>query len=238
MHFGGFMFKNLLSILIVAALAVSLCSCSKKTSKPSSSNSASAQRSSSQVSSNTSAAASSSAKLTSSAAKVHESSNPRVVLFYTKAAKYYTDKDYTSTVNACDEALKIDPLCYEAMNIKGAAQYYATGDPQQGFPLLEKCLSINPNYEYAYFNEALIYKGEKKWDKSIALFNKVIELAPDYAWSYYGISTIYADRNMVPQSLEWLKKAIQKDPSVKATARVQDHYIHMRSNPDFQALVK
>lgn len=233
------MFKKLLSGFIIAALAVSLCSCSKKTSKSSASSSSPAQNSSSQVSSNTSATSPSSTPNSASpAAKVHESGNPRVVLFYTKAAKYYTDKDYTSAVNSCDEALKIDPLCYEAMNIKGAAQYYATGDPQQGFPLLEKCLSINPNYEYAYFNEALIYKGEKKWDKSIALFNKVIELAPDYAWSYYGISTIYADRNMVPQSLEWLKKAIQRDPSVKATARVQNHYIRMRSNPDFQALVK
>jgi Putative Zn-dependent protease, contains TPR repeats len=170
--------------------------------------------------------------------KVHESSDPRVIKLYTAASNFYTKDDYTSAVRDCDAALALDPLCYEAINIKGAAQYYATGDPQQGLPLINRCIALNPYYQYGYFNKALIYKGEKNWPVSIGLFNKVISLNPKNAWAYYGISTIYADRNMVSQSLAYLKKAIAIDPSVKATARVQNHYDRMRSNKAFQALVK
>ena len=170
--------------------------------------------------------------------KVHESSDPRVIKLYVAASNFYTKHDYTSAVRKCDAAIAIDPLCYEAINIKGAAQYYATGDPQQGLPLINRCIALNPYYQYGYFNKALIYKGEKNWPVSIGLFNKVISLNPKNAWAYYGISTIYADRNMVPQSLAYLKKAIAIDPSVKATARVQDHYDRMRSNKDFQKIVK
>ena len=185
-----------------------------------------------------SSSVSSSSSLSSTLSTVHESSDPEVVKLYTAASKYYTSKDYTNAVKKCDAAIAIDPLCYEAINIKGAAQYYATGDPQQGLPLINKCIELNPKYQYGYFNKALIYKGEKNWDMSISLFNKVIEIAPDNAWAYYGISTIYADRNMVDKSLLYLKKAIEVDTSVKETAKVQSHYDRMRSNKDFQALVK
>lgn len=170
--------------------------------------------------------------------KVHESTNPKVIRLYTEASNFYTKSDYTSAVRDCDAAIALDPLCYEAINIKGAAQYYATGDPSQGLPFINRCIALNPYYQYGYFNKALVYKGEKNWPVSIGLFKKVIELNPKNGWAYYGISTIYADRNMVPQSLAWLKQAVTIDPTIKATARVQNHYDRMRSNKDFQALVK
>jgi tetratricopeptide (TPR) repeat protein len=232
--------KPALLTVIVGALFVTVAACSGEPSSPVASKGNVPPAVSSAATSTPSASSSSASSLSSSSSvkTVHESTDPQVINLYTQASQYFTDDNYTEAVNCCDKALTIDPLCYEAMDIKGVSQYYATGDPQQGFPLIEQSLKINPNYQYGYFNEALIYKGEKNWDKSIGLFNKVIQIAPDNAWAYYGISTIYADRNMVPQSLDYLKKAIDIDPSVKATARVQNHYDRMRSNPDFQALVK
>lgn len=228
--------------LILAASVILLTACSQTPAKSnSSSDTVSKSTAAIKVASSSSivsASVSVSPSVSSSSPTVHESSDPEVVRLYTAAAKYYTDKDYTNAVKKCDAALTIDPLCYQAINIKGAAQYYATGDPQQGLPLINKCIQLNPGYQYGYFNKALIYKGEKNWDMSISLFNKVIEIAPDNAWAYYGISTIYADRNMVDKSLSYLKKAIEVDPSVKETAKVQSHYDRMRSNKDFQALVK
>lgn len=234
--------KKAAAALIMAASIAVLSACSRQASSPSatSASQSSAPSSASQsTSSSVSSAPASSAPASSAAsAKVHESSDPRVIKLYTEASNLYTKDDYTDAVSDCDAALAIDPLCYEAWDIKGAALYYATGDPQKGLPYIDKCIELAPDYQFGYFNKALIYKGEKDWDTSIALFNKVIQLAPNYAWAYYGISTIYADRNMVPQSLDYLKKAIAADPSVKATARVQNHYDRMRSNKEFQALVK
>lgn len=234
--------KPVAFFMAVSFIMLTACSQAPVNKKDSSAVSASSGVSS--AAKNMSSTASSSVKSTSSAnkktakVKVHESTNKNVIRLYNEAAKYYQKKDYTSVVTDCDKALAIDPLCYEALNLKGAAQYYASGDPQQGLPYINKCIQINPYYQYGYFDKALIYKGEKNWDVSISLFNKVIELAPGNAWAYYGISTIYADRNMVSLSLKYLKKAIEVDPSVKETARVQDHYDRMRSNKAFQALVK
>lgn len=231
-------------VFISVALVILLTACSHAPAKPAGSSGtqsqidASSSSSDMMGSSSSAKAASSVASVSAIAVKVHESSDTKVIKLYNEAAKYYQNKDYTSAVKDCDAAIAIDPLCYEALNIKGAALYYATGDPQQGLPLINRCIQLNPNYQYGYFDKALIYKGKKDWDTSIGLFNKVIQLAPDNAWAYYGISTIYADRNMVPQSLQYLKKAIEVDPSVKETARVQSHYDRMRSNKDFEALVK
>jgi tetratricopeptide (TPR) repeat protein len=230
------MLKKLAAFLTVA-LVILLSGCSQAPQKSGGSSSAEAVKITSSAPAQASTPAVSSSKTTSSKA-VHESADPKVIKDYTEASEYYTKKDYTSAVEKCDAALAIDPECYEALNIKGASKYYASGDPQQGLPLINKCIELNPNYQYGYFNKALIYKGKKDWDTSIGLFNKVIELAPDNAWAYYGISTIYADRNMVSESLQYLKKAIEVDPSVKETAKVQSHYDRMRNNEEFKALVK
>jgi len=228
--------KSIAFILAVSAVLLTACSHTPAKTVGGSK----AVSSSSAASDNTlpsSAASVSPASASAASAAVHESDDPEVIRLYTEASKCYTDKDYTDAVTKCDAALAIDPLCYEAMNIKGAAKYYATGDPEEGLPLINKCIELNPGYQYGYFNKALIYKGKKDWDTSISLFNKVIEIAPDNAWAYYGISTIYADRDMVDKSLEYLKKAIDIDSSVKETAKEQSHYDRMRNNKDFKALV-
>lgn len=227
-------FAVLLSVMI--SLSVILLSCTAKKPALPSSSSSKALSSDSSSSSKTESSSSqvSSSNTTSSA---HESSDPKVKEYYNAAIAYYVQKNYTNAVNYAEMALAIDPECYEALNVKGIAQYYSSGDPQDGLPYINKSLEINPDYQYAYFCKAMIYKGSKDWNTSISLFKKSIELKPDDPWSYYGISTIYADQDMVQESLEYLKLAIEKDPSVKETAKEQSHYDRMRNNPDFQALV-
>lgn len=232
--------KYALYFSILVVFSVVLFSCGQKSLNKMMTSSAASKSGSQAKSSVTSASSSSSdnASGAASSSSVHESSDPKVKEYYTAAIANYVQKNYTQAINFSEKALALDPQCYEALNVKGIARYYSSGNPDDGLPYINQSLAINPNYQYAYFCKAMIYKGKKDWDTSISLFQKSIELKPDDPWSYYGISTIYADRNMIKESLDYLKIAIQKDPSVKETAKTQNHYIKMRSNPEFQALVK
>lgn len=219
----------LLAALLVAAFLTACGSCDGK-----SGSSAIGSSSVSSTSSSTPGASSAVAFASASSYPIPEN-DP----LYVQAYQYYAAKQYDKSITVCDQALAKDANCFWAYNIKGTAIYYANGNSvaDSCVALIDKSLSIDPDYSYAYFNKALIYKGLKQNDTSIALFQKVISLKPDDAWSYYGISTIYADENQVDPSIEYLKKAIALNPDCKTEAKTEYHYDRMRDNAQFKALV-
>ena len=77
----------------------------------------------------------------------------------------------------------------------------------------------------------------KHYDESIAYFQKVLAADPKNTWSYYGIATNYADKRDKEHALQYLKKAIDLSPAdVKQTAKTQDHFAWLRTDPDFKAM--
>jgi tetratricopeptide (TPR) repeat protein len=183
--------------------------------------------------------ASSQAPASSAASKTSSLPSPESDPLYAQAYACYAAKQYDKAIAYCDTAIAQNANCYWAYNVKGASIYYANGNSaaQSCIALIDKSIAIAPDYSYAYFNKALIYKGLKQNDESISLFLKVISLKPEDAWSYYGISTIYADENNTAKSLEYLKKAIEYNPDCKTEAKTEYHYDRMRSDPGFIALV-
>jgi tetratricopeptide (TPR) repeat protein len=223
------------SAVFIAAVvtAVVLTACGKGAAKT---NSRVQNTSGSSVISSQSASGGSSAPSQSAASSYP---NPDNDPLYAQAYGFYAAKQYDNSVAVCDQALAKDPNCFWAYNIKGTAIYYANGNSvaDSCLSLINKSLSIDPEYSYGYFNKALIYKGLKQNDDSIACFNKALQYDPKSAWSYYGISTIYADINQVDLSIEYLKKAIDLDSACKTEAKTEYHYDRMRDNAQFKALV-
>jgi tetratricopeptide (TPR) repeat protein len=156
----------------------------------------------------------------------------------------YAAHNYDGCVAVSDQALAADPNCSWAYNMKGIAIYFANGNKvaDECIGLIDKSIEINPQYGYGYFNKALILKGLRRWDDSVASFNKALEFMPGDTWSYYGIATVYGDTNQVDKALQYLKLAIDADkapPSVKRRAKeeVTTHFARMKNDPRFLALV-
>lgn len=161
---------------------------------------------------------------------------------YVKAYNDYSSNRYDDAISLCNQALASNPNCFWAYNLKGIATYFANGNSVATacLALIDKSTSINPNYSYGYFNKALIQKGIKDWNDSLANFNKVLSLKPNDTWSYYGIATVYADTDQTDQALQYLKLAIDTDPSdVKAQVKedMERHFSRLQSDARFQALV-
>jgi tetratricopeptide (TPR) repeat protein len=180
--------------------------------------------------------ASSNISSSSSSASVSSAFTAQVSDLCTQAQVKYNALSYKDAIKLCDEAIGLDANCYIAYNIKGVALCYEK-DYTQGMQLIEKSLQINPDYAYGRFNMAMGYKLQKDLDNALIWFNKALEVKPNDAWTFYGISTIYADKNDIPDSLKYLKMAVDLDASVKPVAKSQDHFIKMRSNPDFIKIV-
>lgn len=166
-------------------------------------------------------------------------SSQQVADLCNQAQSAYMNNQYDTAMKLADQAIAVDAHCFQAYNIKGAAYYFQNGNAvaDKAIALINQSLTINPNYDYGYFNRALIYKGLKQYDKSIADFQKNIDITPSAAWAYYGIATIYADTKQTDPALSYLQKAINLDSSIKQTAKEQDHWDNLRDNATFQTLV-
>lgn len=148
----------------------------------------------------------------------------------------YSAQNYAAAIAECDQAIKIDPACYQAYNLKGVSLCFE-GDYGSGMPLIQKSVLIKPDYAYGYFNLAIGSKLQKDYANAILWFNKSLTLNPGDAWCYYGIATIYADTGNTEQAFDYLKQAVALNSSVKAVAKQQDHFASYRDNAEFKQIV-
>ena len=156
--------------------------------------------------------------------------------WYHKAAIAYGKGDHLSALEACGKALENDPENYKALLLKGIIQAFDVS-PEEGIATIKESLAINPDYVQAFYDMAMAQKLGKHYDESIAYFQKVLAADPKNTWSYYGIATNYADKRDKEHALQYLKKAIDLSPAdVKQTAKTQDHFAWLRTDPDFKAM--
>lgn len=165
-------------------------------------------------------------------------SDSQALLLYEKGLKiYYEQNNSPEALDLFNQALAIDPLCYEALNSKGATLAFQ-GKYDQGLAFIQQALDINPTYVYGHFNQGLANELASRWDTAIAAYKKALELDAKDTWSYYGIASIYGRQGKVDLVLDYLKQAIDLDPVVKEVAREEKDFALVRDDPRFQALVK
>ena len=154
-----------------------------------------------------------------------------------EAVKLMQQGKYAETVAKTDEILKQFPDSADAYSVRGMA-LALEGKADEGLKDTQRAYQLNPNSVSNYYNMAMVYKLQGNLPQAKAWFEKVLQKDPRNTWSIYGMATIYADQGQDRLALQWLSQAIGIDPSVKAVARTQDHFVRFHGNPQFEAMVK
>ena len=163
-------------------------------------------------------------------------SDSRALTLYNQGLELYYQRLFPGALDLLDQALVIDPLCYEALNAKGATLAFQ-GEYEQGLALIQQALVLNPSFVYGHFNLGLANELAGRWDPAIAAYQKALQLDDRDTWSYYGIASIYGRLGNIDKVLEYLQPAITLDPDVKEVARDEKDFASVRNNPRFQTLV-
>jgi len=167
---------------------------------------------------------------------VHLSDSPALAR-YDQGLKLYYQRQFPEALKLFNQALAIDPLCYEALNAKGATLAFQ-GHYDQGLALIEQALDLNPAFVYGHFNQGLANELAGRWEIAIAAYQKALQLDKRDTWSYYGIASIYGRQGNIDKVLEYLQPAITLDPDVKEVARDEKDFAPVQKDPRFQTLVK
>ncbi len=92
------------------------------------------------------------------------------------------------------------------------------GELRRAEDLYQRVLARDPGNVESLNNVGVIYLGQKKRDKAIAVFGRAIILKKDYVDPYYNLACLYAQTNEVEESLWYLKVAMAINRDVKGWA--------------------
>jgi len=153
---------------------------------------------------------------------------------------YYQQKNYQGCIDACEEALKINPEYYDAYNNIGSA-YNMMGEWQKAMDSFEKALKIKPdyprgrnNYNYAlqqktltdslttlvnkhpsqegFINLSLMYYHQNLFMKSVEACRAAIKLNPSYTLAYNNMCAAYNNLNMWDSAVNAGEMAVKLEP--------------------------
>ncbi len=91
-----------------------------------------------------------------------------------------------------------------------AALYTDQGALPQAEGLLQKVLSIQPDWAIAYYNLGLVYKTAGQFAKAITAYQEAIRLQPHYPEAYRNLGVVYLKLGQVPESLAVFQVAVQQ----------------------------
>ncbi|ADY56016.1 Tetratricopeptide TPR_1 repeat-containing protein [Syntrophobotulus glycolicus DSM 8271] len=155
---------------------------------------------------------------------------------YERGLTLYYDHKIAEALVLFNQALDLDPQCYQAINGKGAS-YAFQGRYSEGIELIEKAIQMKPDFVYARFNLGLAYELAGRWDESIKAYHEALKIDDEDVWSYYGIASIYGRQGNVNKVIEYLKPAIALESEVKAVAREEKDFDPVKHDLRFIELI-
>jgi tetratricopeptide (TPR) repeat protein len=85
-------------------------------------------------------------------------------------------------------------------------------DLDKALEYLNKAISLDSNYTYAYVNRGAAWAVKGNYDRAVSDFNKAIELNPGYAIAYHNRGLTWANKGNYDRAVSDFNKAIELDP--------------------------
>jgi tetratricopeptide (TPR) repeat protein len=113
-----------------------------------------------------------------------------------------------------------------------------TGDLRRAEALYEKVLALDPGHVRTLNNLGVIYMGQKKRGKAIAVFGRAVVLKKDYVDPYYNLACLYAQTNEIDESLWYLKVAAAIDGGVINWVKKDADMKNVAASPEFKKIME
>ena len=112
------------------------------------------------------------------------------------------------------------------------------GDLPRAEALYQKVLALDPGHVRTLNNLGVIYMGQKKRGKAIALFGRAVVLKKDYVDPYYNLACLYAQTNEIDESLWYLKVAAAIDGGVLNWVKKDADMKNIAASPEFKKIME
>lgn len=112
------------------------------------------------------------------------------------------------------------------------------GDLHLAEALYQKVLALDSGHVRALNNLGVVYMGQKKREKAIAVLGRAVVLKKDYVDPYYNLACLYAQANEINESLGYLKMAAAIDGDVLNWVKKDADMKNVVASPEFKKLME
>src|SRR3989339_240809 len=136
--------------------------------------------------------------------------NSIAIAHYDRGKVYQERGVYNKALSDYEQAIKIDPNCYEAYYNRGIT-YQTISKYDEALLDYDQAIKINPNYKQAFNNRGVVYYNKKDYKKAFFDYNQAIKIDKNYSEAYNNRGTVYqAIRNYI-RALSDYEQAIRID---------------------------
>ena len=139
--------------------------------------------------------------------------NETFIDWFNKGNGLHGQGKYDQSVEAYDEAIKLDPNNVLAWGNKGLA-LYSQNKYDEAINAFDEVIGLDPSNIHAWRYKGYSLYGQKKYDESVKVFNEVIRLDPNdtIVWSYKGHALAAQGKSKYVEAIEAYDEVIRLDP--------------------------
>lgn len=128
-----------------------------------------------------------------------------------KARKLHNSRQTSSAVEACKEALALDPTFAEAALRLGMIHEQLGALPAAA-EAYARCLDIDPTHHQAATNLGEIHRKSQDYERAIQAYDKALLAQPDYLYALAGRAESMRMLGQYRDCLAWFDKALELEP--------------------------
>jgi len=98
-------------------------------------------------------------------------------LHFQRACDLFGKKDYVGALKEANEAIRLNNNYAEAHCVRGSC-LRETGKLQEAIEAYKKAISLNPKYEWSYYNQAVAYSKLNNYQQSLNSINEFLKIQP------------------------------------------------------------
>jgi len=110
------------------------------------------------------------------------------------------------------DVVALAPDSVLALNLLGTA-LARDGNHEAALVTFHRALELDPHFDAAVTNEALVLKALKRWDESMAAFQRAIDMGSKTASPHLGLARLHDRVGASVKALDALERAVEADPS-------------------------
>lgn len=126
---------------------------------------------------------------------------------------YLARKDHGRALEACREALRLEPWSAEVLNLVGAI-HYDMGEAGPAIQAYQQALGEEPGAPETRYNLGLAFVQAGETQLALEEFESAVSLDPRYGEAWANLGWLHLGRGDVERSIDMCRRALGIDPSL------------------------